>query len=168
MKNQKAMDVNKNILIMFMFYSIFSFSQKKLDVYFVLNDDNSEYVINSIMFNEKIIFINLLNKKEYQHYQKKVREAKEKGTYDFDLESGRDNIEINVSKLTFEIISREEKLLSKCEIEKLNLVDYNWILNNSWKKIANQPYDFKNIYFLDEIKSGNYKKYKVGVTIVAH
>lgn len=168
MKNQKTMNVNKSLLVVFILHSIFSFSQNKKDVYFVLKDDNSEYAINHIMFGEKVAFINLLNKKEYEYHQKKVKDAKDKGVYHFDPESGRDNLNIKVSKLTFKILSREKKSISKCEIKKLNVVDYNWIINNSWKKIAKQPHDFKNIYFLNSIGKDNYELYKVAVTVVAH
>ena len=168
MKNQKKMNVNRGILVVFIFYSILSISQNKKNVYFELKNDNSEYAINNIMFGKKIGFINLLNKKEYEYHQKKVKEAKDRGDYYFDPASGRDNLNIKVSKLTFEIISREKKILSRCEIKKLNLVDYNWIINNSWKRIAKQPYDFKDIYFLQEIENDNYELYKVGVTILAY
>ncbi|WP_027127523.1 hypothetical protein [Gelidibacter mesophilus] len=121
-----------------------------------------------MMFGEKIGFINLLNKKEYDYHQKKVEEAKNDGDYYFDPASGRDNLDIQVSKLTFEVMTTEEIKLSNNEIEKLNLVNYNWILNNSWKKIAREPYDFKDIYFLKHIDNNDYVKYKVGVTIIDH
>ncbi|MDO7138987.1 hypothetical protein [Algibacter lectus] len=167
MKSQEAMNVNKSLLIVFMLCSIFSFSQNKKDVFFICKNDNNEYFIAG-KFDEDRDYITVYNREEYEYHQKKVKEAKNKGEYHFDPASGRDNLNMKVSKLTFEIISREKKLLSKCEIKKLNLVDYNWIINNSWKKIAKQPCDFKNIYFLHEIKNGNYESYKVGVTIVAY
>lgn len=162
------MNVNKILLVVFILNFTISFSQEKKDVYFILEEVNSEYAFNKIMFDRKIGFINLYNKEEYEYHQKKVKEAKDKGEYYFDPNSGRDNLNIKVSKLTFEIISIEKSLVPKCEKKKLNLVDYNWILSNSWKKIAQQHIDFKDIYFLYETKKDYYQLFKVEVTIVSH
>ncbi|WP_163518136.1 hypothetical protein [Gelidibacter japonicus] len=168
MKNLKKMNVNKIVFLIMLSHSIISFSQKKEDVYFVLEDVNSEYAINNIMYGEKIGFIILLNKEEYQYHQKKVEEAKKNGSYHFDPASGRDNLNIKVRKLTFEVLAAERLKASSCEIDRLNLVDYEWILNNSWKKIAKQDYVFKDIYFLKKIDDNEYVSYKVGITIVDH
>src|SRR5690606_38438423 len=107
MKNLKKMNVNKIVFLIMLSHSIISFSQKKEDVYFVLEDVNSEYAINNIMYGEKIGFIILLNKEEYQYHQKKVEEAKKNGSYHFDPASGRDNLNIKVRKLTFEVLAAE-------------------------------------------------------------
>ncbi|WP_156100636.1 hypothetical protein [Gillisia sp. Hel_I_29] len=168
MKIRKSMNANKYVSLIFILYSFVSFSQKKEDVYFVLENGSSEYTINNIMLCEKIRYINLLNKKEYEYHQKKIKEAKKNGTYYFDPESGRDNLKIKVSKLTFEIISKEEIKIKEDEIKKLNLVDYNWIQTTSWKKVAKQPVEFKDIYFLKKSNKNTYILYKVEVTIVAY
>ncbi|MFD0834668.1 hypothetical protein ACFQ0I_02745 [Mariniflexile aquimaris] len=167
MKNQKTMNANKFLIIFFIFQSILSFSQKKNNAFFICKYDDKDYYIAGNFENNRE-YITIYNREEYEYHQKKVKEAKDKGEYYFDPASGRDNLNLKVSKLTFEIISKEKKLLSKYEIKKLNLVDYNWILKNSWKKIAKQPCDFKDIYFLNEIENENYELYKVGVTISAY
>lgn len=161
-------NVNKVVLLLVLTHSIFSFSQKKEDVYFILENDDPEYVINHLMYGEKIGFINLFNRKDYEYHQTKVKEAKNKGEYYYNPESGRDNLNIKVLKLTFKVLSRKKIRITNDYIEKLNLVDYNWILENSWKKLGNQPYDFKDIYFLYQMDQNEYISYKVGVTILSH
>jgi hypothetical protein len=167
MKNLKKMNVNRIVLLLVLTHSIFSFSQKKGDVYFVLKDTDKDYFIAG-NFEVNRDYITIYNREEYEYHQKKVEEAKKKDAYEFDPESGRDNLNIKVSKLIFEVISREKIEITECEIKSQNLVDYNWILNNSWKKIAKQPYDFKDIYFLYQIDKNEYLSYKVGVTVVSH
>ena len=109
MKNLKTMSVTKYIVFfIFLFSSFLSFSQKKEDVYFVMNKNNDKYIITGNL-NNLTDYITIYNRKEYEYHQKKVKEAKKKGTYYFNSESGRDNLNIHVSKLTFEIISKKKK-----------------------------------------------------------
>ncbi len=98
----------------------------------------------------------------------KVKEAKKNGTYKYNPESGRDNLKIKVPTLTFEVISIKEIEISDCKLKELKIIDYNWIQNNSWKKIAKQPYNFKDIYFLYKTKNNSYISYKVELAIVAY
>lgn len=161
------MNVNKFMLLAFFVFSIQTFSQKK-DVYFVIRNADSQYSISSIMFDKEIGYINLLSRKEYEFHQQKVIEAKKKGTYYYDPNSGRDNLGIKVPTLTFEIISKKKIKITDNEMSNLKLVDYDWIRHNAWKKIGKQPHDFKNIYFLYKMEKDTYISYKVGMTIVAH
>lgn len=161
------MNIHRFALLLLFTHSIYSFSQAKEDVYFILNDSDKEYRFYGNLDLERD-YITLYNRKEYEYHQKEVEEAKNKGTYYYDPESSRDNLGINVSKLTFEVLSSKRLILSESDIKKLNIVDYKWILGNSWKKIAKQPYDFKDIYFLYSIEGNQYIQYKVGVTIVSH
>ncbi|MCI2230531.1 hypothetical protein MC378_15250 [Polaribacter sp. MSW13] len=165
MKTLQTMNANKYFITIFIFYCTFSFSQKKEDVYFILKENNSQYLITA-NFNQDLEYITLFRRKEYELHKKKVKEAKKNGIYEYNPDSGRDNLKIKVPKLTFEIISKNK--ISECEFLNLKLIDYKWILNNSWKKIAKQPYDFKDIYFLHKIKDGKYISYKVGLTIVEY
>jgi hypothetical protein len=159
--------LNKNFILLFLFYNTFSFSQKKEDVYFILKENNSKYLITAD-FNQDLEYISLFRRKEYELHKKKVKEAKKNGAYEYNPESGRDNLNIDVPKLTFEIISKKKIEISECEVLNLKLVDYKWILNNSWKKIAKQTYDYKDIYFLHKINRNFYFSYKVGLTIVEY
>lgn len=161
------MNVIKIVLLIMLSHSIISFSQKKEDVYLVLNNADLDYYIAG-NFDLNRTYITIYNREEYQYHQKKVEEAKKNGSYHFDPASGRDNLNIKVRKLTFEVLAAERLKASSCEIDRLNLVDYEWILNNSWKKIAKQDYVFKDIYFLKKIDDNEYVSYKVGITIVDH
>lgn len=60
-EKSKKLNASRIALILLLTYSIFSFSQKNEDMYFVLEDVNPKYAITNIMFDEKIGFINLLN-----------------------------------------------------------------------------------------------------------
>lgn len=167
MKNLERMNVVKDLMVLLLFCAISSFSQKKEDVYFLLDKNNCEYLTPGI-FDDKIDFINIVNRKEYEYHQEKVKEAKSKGLYYFDPESGRDNLGIHVPKLTFEIISRKQLTLTTTELSNLKLIDYTWIKENSWKKIAKQPYNYRNIYFLHKTDTNKYIRYHVGLTIIDH
>lgn len=160
------MNVNRIIILVFLFISFQSFSQKKEDVYLLLDKNNSEFITPGI-FNEKLDYIDLVSRKEYEIHQKKVKEAKNKGTYFYDQNSGRDNLDSKVPSLTFEIISKRKIKITHYEMSKLKLIDYNWIKNNGWKKIGKLPHDFKDIYFLYKIEKDTYISYKVGMTLVA-
>lgn len=167
MKNLGIMNVNKIILLFFILFSFHSFSQKKEDVYFFLEKNNPEYITPGI-FDDKLDYINLVSRKEYEYHQKKVKEAKRKGKYYFDPNSGRDNLEIRVPTLTFEIISKKKIKITDYEMSKLKLIDYDWIKNNAWKKIGKQPHNFKDIYFVYKIEKDSFISYKVGMTLVEY
>ncbi len=82
---------------------------------------------------------------------------------------GIDNVKIKISSLKFRIISRTGIKLNNCELQKLNLVDYPWIKENSWKPINRKLYsvDFKDLYFIYKIKENHYIRYKVHITITS-
>lgn len=166
--------IKQTLLYIIFFYSFFTFSQKKEDVYFIMNKNNEEYVISHLMHGKDIGIIILSNRKEYEYHQKKVKEAKEKGTYDWDPEGGRDNLNIHVSKLIFKVKSKKKVIIEHCDFHQLKIVDYNWLLTEGWKQIngkepdTGKPLSFKDIYFLHKIGKEKYISYKVSVTVVAY
>jgi len=167
----KKMSVNK-LYLFFLLIPFFCFSQKeKEDVYFLLGRKNLEYVIPN---NFKKIgigdILNVYDKKEYEAHQKRVKEAKVNGAYEFDPESGKDNLNMNVFSFEFKVISKKKRKLNSCELNKLNLVDYAWIKENSWKPINREVYkvDFKDLYFIYKIKENEYLFYKVGITVTVN
>ncbi|WP_066222093.1 hypothetical protein [Formosa haliotis] len=168
------MNVNKKILISIIIVLPFIlFSQKQKDVYFVLNENNSEYFIPG-NFDENLEYINILGRKEYEYHQEEVRIAKKEGRYYFDPEGGRDNLNIHVPKFTFRILSKEIVELDDYDLQNLKLVDYNWFKTEGWKQIngkeldTGKPLSFKDVYFLYNISKTKYVKYKVAVTITSH
>ncbi|MCG8892745.1 hypothetical protein G1K97_03360 [Tenacibaculum finnmarkense] len=138
-----------------------------------MSKNNDKYFITG-KFASFTDYITVYNKKEYEYHQQKVKEAKEKGEYSFDPEGGRDNLNISISKLTFEILSKKKVTIDHCDTHQLKIVDYNWLLTEGWKQIngkepdTGKPLSFKDIYFLSKIDKDKYTSYKVGVTIVAH
>lgn len=100
--------ISYKLIITLFFLSSILYSQTKEDVYFILEENSNEYSISYLMSGKEILIIFLSNRREYEYHQKKVKEAKKKGTYYFNSESGRDNLNIHVSKLTFEIISKKK------------------------------------------------------------
>lgn len=176
MQTQEVMNVSKHVILnIVLFNSLFLFSQKKQDVYFIMNKDNHKYIIlgklNKFL---KSDIITVYDRKEYEYHQKKITEAKKKGKYYFDHEGGRDNLKIHVSKLTFEIKEKKSMSISHCELHKLRIIDYKWLLTEGWKQIngkditTGKPLSFKNIYFLSRIDKEEYISYKVGVTVIAY
>ncbi len=173
MKKSKTMNViSYKLIITLFFLSSILYSQKK-DVHFLMNKKNDNYLITGEL-DSFTDYITIYNRREYEYHQKKVKEAKKKGTYYFNSESGRDNLNIHVSKLTFEIISKKKITIEHCDFHQLELVDYNWLLTEGWKQIngryieTGKPLSFKDIYFLSKVGKDKYISYKVGVTIIAH
>ena len=166
---------NKNyfLVTLLCLISFLSFSQKK-DAYFLLDKNNPEYVIPSISGSKENLlkkqFIKLKDRKEYVKHQKAVKKAKEKGTYYYDPESGTDNTGVKVSHLEYEILSKKVIQLNSSALKQKRTVDYNWILEESWKPINPRLHkvDFKNLYFLYKLKGDTYVSYKVSVIVSAH
>lgn len=167
MKPLEIMNAPIKILLALTFCSCLSFSQQKQDVYFLIDEKNPKYIIPGI-FNKSFNHINIFEREKYQYHLKSVKEAKKNGTYEYNSESGRDNLKIKVPTLTFKVISISEIKLSDCELKKLKLIDYDWLNKNSWKKIGKQPYNFKDIYFLYHTSKNEYISYKVDLTIVEY
>ncbi|KAB1159376.1 hypothetical protein F7018_03430 [Tenacibaculum aiptasiae] len=167
------MNANKLLYIIF-FYSVFTFSQNKEDVYFIMNNKKSNKYLIIGELDVLTNYITVYNKKEYDYHQKKVKEAKEKGTFEWDAEGGRDNLNIHVTKLTFVILSKKKITIEPCKFYQLKIVNYNWLLTEGWKQIngkepdTGKPLSFKDIYFLYKIDKNKYISYKVGVTTVAY
>ena len=168
MNNREIMNVNKKIImIFFILLATQTFSQMKEDVYFLLEDNHTEYFVPR-PFDKNLDYITVFSRKEYEMRKNKIEEAKRNQLYYYNPESGRDNLKIKVPKLTFKVKSSNKILLKDFEISSLKLIDFDWIKNNSWKKIAKQPYDFKDIYFLYKVNENEYVSHKVGLTIVAY
>lgn len=155
------MNANKLIIIL-VFLNLNIFSQKK-DVFFVLNEDHNEYIfraqggkIDNLTNNKVELFI-IYDRLEYESYKKNKKDE------DF-LFSWSNKI----PKTSFFNVKKVEKnILEYCEIQKLEIIDYNWLVKNSWKE-NNPNILFKNLYFLFKNNENKFIKYKVSRTIVEH
>lgn len=169
MKTLELMNVNKFCVILLLI-PFFCFSQKK-DAYFLVDKDHSEYIIpNDLNKTEISNIINIYDREKYESRQKKIKEAKVNGTYEWNPESGRSNLGAPIFSFEFKVISKEKIQITHCESHDLNLVDYDWIKKHSWKPINREVYDvnFKDLYFLLKIKEDEYISYKVGITFTVH
>lgn len=164
------MNVNRILLIIFII-PIISFSQKR-DVYFILKDNNPEYVITTSngKFTKKNVldkfkFIYLSFRKEFEKQQMKIEENKKKGIHYgiSDLDSYP-----RIPSLDFEVKSRKKIKLNHLQLTPLWLVDFEWLKKNSWKKIGKQSYDFRATYFLYKIEKDTYISYKVEMTVIEY
>lgn len=128
----------------FLFVSLSVFSQQK-DVFFILNENHSEYVIKNNLEKDISVF-RLVGRKELEELKENPRES-------YGLE--------------YRVIKKRSVSLGFKELNNLNLVDYNWILKESWKPINRNVYKvkFRNLYFLQKSENNNYFIYKVSITI---
>lgn len=155
------MNANKLIIIL-VFLNLNIFSQKK-DVFFVLNEDHNEYIfraqggkIDNLTNNKVELFI-IYDRLEYESYKKNKKDE------DFFFSWSN-----KIPKTSYFNVKKVEKnILEYCEIQKLEIIDYNWLVKNSWKE-NNPNILFKNLYFLFKNNENKFIKYKVSRTIVEH
>ncbi len=162
------MNVTKFFIIISLLSSFFLFSQKKKDVYFILNTKSDEYTISYDAYEErKANKIYLRDEKTYLKYQKKKKEMIKAGTYE-EWDMG-DNVDVGIMTKCFGVEKRKKVILTDWDTYELNRVDYKWLMENAWKPMCNTcPYDFKNIYFLHPIGKDTYMSYRVYQTVVEY
>ena len=166
------MTVNKFLLVMVLL-PFLCFSQEiKPDVYHILNDNNPKYVYKfAFLKNDaknkykkdylRVSLFELFNRKEYENREKLIKEDKRNGTYSF-----FNNYPIIISH-AFNVEKKNELKISDCQINKLKIVNFEWLKMNSWKE-NNPNILFNKLFFLLKIDDKNtYVKYEVGRTIIA-
>ncbi|AGA76982.1 hypothetical protein [Echinicola vietnamensis] len=151
-------------------------AQEKKDAYFVFESSSSEYIImtskgkfsiddSSIDFDQ----LSLLDKKTYVDYQSRVKSKKSKGTYFYDHESGKDNIQMEVPSMEFMIKGCQIVSLPPDSLNQLALKDYQWIKRNAWKQQSpNEISPFRKLFFLCKLPSDEYLKLEVTISIAEH
>jgi len=162
----------KKIIIVFLFFfSIQSFGQKK-DAYFVLKENDSKYVLftengeinKSNLF--KIDLFNILLRNQYETYDNDLKKFKQELK---ELERNPTLEEYKkrprLKSYDFKIISRKKIELKHQELIKLNLVDFEWLKENSWKE-NNPNILFEKLYFIYKIENDNYIEYDVERTVI--
>ncbi len=162
------MSVTKKIILLLLFFSLYSFSQKKKDVYFILDSKSNKYKISYDNSEEKrASVIYLRDEKQYLNYQKEKKEMIKAGTYE-EWDEG-DNVDVGIVYKCFGIEKREKVILTDWDTYELNRVDYKWLIENAWKPLCNTcTYNFKNIYFLYPIGKDKYISYRVYETVLSH
>ncbi|APG65739.1 hypothetical protein LPB136_10345 [Tenacibaculum todarodis] len=61
--------------------------------------------------------------------------------------------------LTYRVKSNKKEIIAHCTIhdDNLKIIDYNWLMKNSWKE-NNPNIFFKDLYFLFKIEKDKYVK----------
>lgn len=155
------MNVNK-FLILTLIIPLFCFSQKKKeDAYFIINKNHKEYTLGSHIIKSNFDSFSLYDRIEYNKRQEQIIKDKENGKPNYDHNKRL------LNTLTFRVKSKKEEVISQCDIHNLNIVDYNWLIYNSWKE-NNHNILFKDLYFLFKVEKNKYIKYKVERTVIAY
>lgn len=164
------MNVNKLIIII-VFIPFFCFSQnEKKDAYFIVNKNHKEYILSNYIVNPNFnplklnSSISLYNRIEYNKRQQEIVKEKKEDTY-WALGGGK-----RIPKtLTFRLKNNRKEVITHCDIHELNLqlVNYNWLMHNSWTE-NNPNILFKDLYFLFKVEKDKYIKYKVKRTVIAY
>lgn len=156
------MNVIKLILLLFLL-PLSSLSQEKKDAYFVIDISHEKYLIKTRGGNlnkAKYHKINQFIIYDRSEYEKDVKERKKSEYTGFRSKGIPKTLYFNVKK-------EEKQLLKYCEIHELKIVNYDWLIKNSWKE-NNPNVLFENLYFLFKLNKDLFIKYKVGRTIVAY
>ena len=151
----------KKLLMFFLLLQPFiCFSQKK-DAYFIINKKSNDYILKirkgdlDKVETKTIKQFNVYNKIEYEKFINKKKDSLYYWSH-------------KVPKtLFFKVKKIEQKLLEHCEILKLETIDYNWLIKNSWKE-NNPNILFKDLYFLFKTGENKFLKYKVSRTIIEY
>ncbi|QTE21319.1 hypothetical protein [Polaribacter cellanae] len=162
------MSVNKFILFFLLPLACVS-QTTNYDAYFILNKSHSDYVVayQGYKLNKEnlngISTIYLYDRKQYEKRQKYVERDKKKGTYNdskfFQYKRPSESV--------FNVIEKEKDTIIHCDIHQLNIVNYDWIIRNTWKE-NNPNILFKNLFFLYKLEKGKFIKLKVARTVTAH
>ncbi|WP_298782733.1 hypothetical protein [uncultured Polaribacter sp.] len=150
------------VSIIFILIPFFCFSQSKdQDAYFVLNKDHKEYKLIITEYKSKITQFSLYNRKQYENRGKLIEKNKNEGKDVFYSDYKRPH------SYLFRVKNNKKEVITHCNLHQLNIINYEWLIYNSWKE-NNPNILFKDLYFLLKIEKGKYIKYKVSRTVVAY
>ncbi|MFL0122702.1 hypothetical protein V2611_12955, partial [Tenacibaculum maritimum] len=162
--------MNADKLIIYLFIiPIFCFSQTKNDdAYYILDVDNPKYVITSsggkevknIIAKEKARGFKFYKRDAYEGRKQQIKKDKKEGNF-----YGYQYYQI-LEDLVFREVNSKVASINHCDTHFLNLVDYDWLVQNSWKE-NNPNILFKNLYFLLKINKDKYLKIRVERTLIA-
>lgn len=163
------MNVTKLFIYLFII-PFLGFSQTKNDdAYYILDSNNPKYVITStggkeiknIVYKEKMGYFRFYKKNEYEKRKRLIKKDKEAGKFiwyqDYQIIETLSFDKRSYSKTTY---------INHCDTHFLNLVNYEWLIKNSWKQ-NNPNIVFKDLYFLLKVEKDKYLKIKVDRTVIA-
>ena len=159
----------KLIIALFFLSSILYSQTKNDDAYYILDINNSEYIITSsggkdvkdIEAKEKMKYFKFYSRSAYEERKQQIKKDKKEGKF-----YGNQYYQILENLVFREVNNSNVTSINHCETHFLNLVDYDWLVKNSWKQ-NNPNVLFKDLYFLLKIKKDEYLKFKVERTLIA-
>lgn len=163
------MNVTKLFIYLFI-VPFLGFSQTKNDdAYYILDVNNLRYVITSrsgkevknVVDKERMGYFKFYKRDEYEKRKQQIKKDKEEGKFiwyqDYQI----------IETLSFDKRSNSKVThINHCDTHFLNLVNYDWLVQNSWKQ-NNPNILFKNLYFLLKLEKDKYLKFKVNRTLIA-
>ncbi|MEE4001306.1 hypothetical protein V1T75_13260 [Tenacibaculum sp. FZY0031] len=151
--------------------SIVSFSQtNKIDAYYILNDNHKDYILKTNKISKikgvknytNISTFKFYDRKLYEERQEKIKKDKKEGEF-----KGYIYYDQLIETMVFsKAYNNKISYINHCDTHFLNLVDYDWLIQNSWKE-NNPNILFKDLYFLLRIEKDKYLKFKVVRTVIA-
>lgn len=150
------------LILLFSINPFLCYSQSKdQDAYFLLNKDHKEYKLIISEYESKITQFGLYNRKQYENREELIEKNKKEGKNVLYSSYKRPSSQL------FRIEGNKKEIITYCNLEKLNIINYKWIIKNSWKE-NNPNILFKDLYFILKIEKDKYVIYKVSRTIIAY
>lgn len=147
------------LLIIFILIPFLCFSQTKdQDAYFILNKKHKEYKLIITEYKSRITQFSLYNRKQYEKREELIKKE-DKEIFYSDYKRPHSYL--------FRVKNNKKEIIEHCDLHQLNIVDYEWLMKNSWKE-NNPNILFKDFYFLLKIEKDKLIKYKVGRTVIAY
>lgn len=151
-----------NFSVLLFFVTFYNFSQTKdNDAYFILDEKDIEYKLIITKYKSEIIMFSIYNRKQFEEREKLIEKDKKKGTYNELNEYNKPH------SYLFRVKNKNREVIDSCKFQELNIVNYKWLINNSWKE-NNPNILFKDLYFLIETSRNVFVKYKVQRTVIAN
>lgn len=154
--------INHNLFTIFILFSfILNAQTKNDDAYYILNENHKEYVLRTNKKNSKISRFSLYNRVEYEKREQQVLKDKKEGKF-HNYQFYKRPQELIFNK----VYGSKVEAINHYDTHFLNLVNYKWIQDNTWKE-NNSNVLFKDLYFLLRVEKDKYLKFKVVRTVIA-
>jgi len=151
----------KLIITLFFLSSILYSQTKNDDAYYILNENHKDYILRTTGEDTNISMFSLYDRIEYEKREEQIKKDKKEGKFNSYQFYKRPQEFIFIK-----IYGSKVDIINHCDTYFLNLVDYDWLIQNSWKE-HNPNILFKDLYFLLKVEKDKYLKFKVRRTVIA-
>lgn len=154
--------ISYKLIITLFFLSSTLYSQTKNDdAYYILNENHKDYILRTTGENTNISMFSLYDRIEYEKREEQIKKDKKEGKFNSYQFYKRPQEFIFIK-----IYGSKVDIINHCDTHFLNLVNYKWIQDNTWKE-HNPNILFKDLYFLLKVEKDKYLKFKVRRTVIA-